>query len=183
MIAQLREDKVQSGEENLAMDILHTGGNSQKKGISESKDKVKSKSKSKDTGRLKEENKFHVEGKHEDWNIKQAENNSQTDDRLIQIPLIKLEQDIEAKDNPENTFNLTKHDEVESNSSIKLKPIINAEESEKDVLKDETIQREDNNIDNLEHMNNETLEKCPEIPKHLQGKLLIRKEVQYLFFY
>ena len=31
--------------------------------------------------------------------------------------------------------------------------------------------------DTLEHMNNETMEKCSEIPSHLQGKLTIVKEV------
>jgi len=43
-------------------------------------------------------------------------------------------------------------------------------------LKDETIQREVR-IDSIEHMSNVTLEKCPEIPTQLQGKLLIKKEV------
>merc|ERR1719250_101097 len=106
MIAQLREDKVLSADKNLAIDILHTGGNSQRKGISESEDRVEEKSESKATDRLKEEIKFHVKGKYEDGNMKVAGNNSQSDDKLIQIPAIKLEEDIEAKDNPENTFNL-----------------------------------------------------------------------------
>ena len=39
------------------------------------------------------------------------------------------------------------------------------------------IPHEITTTDNLEQMSNETIEKCSEIPSHLQGKLTIVKEV------
>merc|ERR1719315_737780 len=117
MIAQLREDKVRSGDKNLAVDMIHTGDNSHRKAVS----------KSQVMNNLKEENNFQVEGKSKDKDITQGKNKAKTDNELVQIPANMLEQDIKAKDNPENSFNLTKYDEVDSNSGKKLKSIVAVE--------------------------------------------------------
>ena len=42
---------------------------------------------------------------------------------------------------------------------------------------EDAIPHESTTEDTLEQMNNDTMEKCSEIPSHLQGKLTIVKEV------
>ena len=78
--------------------------------------------------------------------------------------------------------------ELKSNSTLSKEYNSNIPKIETSIVKESNtkgkegyaIPPESTTVDILEQMNNDTMEKCSEIPSHLQGKLSIVKEVKLL---
>ena len=117
------------------------------------------------------------------------EDKLEVDRKLIKIPpptvIKKMEGTIENVDGNISNKQYLAMKELKSNSTQSKEFNLeitkqNTKGKEEEKIPNESTTKLSQSEDLLEELNNETMEKCSEIPSHLQGKLSIVKEVRLL---
>ena len=119
------------------------------------------------------------------------EDKQESDRKLIKIPPPTVSRKLEGTMEINVNVNISEENhmpikELKSNSTLSKEYNSNIPKIETSIVKESNtkgkegyaIPPESTTVDTLEQMNNDTMEKCSEIPSHLQGKLTILKEVR-----